>query len=294
MAHILKNEQLEVHVDLPKENYNFSRFDWTGKIVKAIFHNIDIGSIERTDDVNKDHYGKGFYNEFGIDTALGFEETEIGGWFHKIGVGLLKKEEDEYLFHKKYEIKPAKFKIITESNKIVITCISESSNGYAYILKKEIAVQKNSFTSTYYLQNTGEKDISTTEYVHNFMAINNDLIGENYLLKFPFQLTPQLFGATVNPKQKVAIGENEITFKSPSKEQFFFSNLSGDQHIEAKWELLHLTSNIGISETGSFRTNKVNLWGWEHVVSPELFHTIFLEPGESTKWSRTYTLFKGT
>jgi len=291
MPHILKNEQLEVHIDLPDENYNFSRFDWTGKIVKAVFQNIDIGGIERTDIVNKDHFGQGFYNEFGIDTALGFQEVEIGGWFHKIGVGLLKKEDDEYLFHKKYEIKPAQFKIAAESHKIVITCISEAINGYSYILKKEIAVQASSFTITYYLQNTGEKKISTTEYVHNFMAINNDLIGENYVLKFPFQLKPKLFGDTVNPEQKVDIGEDEITFNSPSKDQFFFSNLSGGENIDAAWELLHLPSTIGISETGSFQTNKVNLWGWKHVVSPELFYTLHCKHGQSTEWTRTYNIF---
>ena len=35
MAHILKNENLELHIDTPFENYNFSRFDWTGKIIKV-------------------------------------------------------------------------------------------------------------------------------------------------------------------------------------------------------------------------------------------------------------------
>ena len=39
----------------------------------------------------------------------------------------------------------------------------------------------------YYLENTGEKDIITDEYTHNFIAINKDLIGTNYLIKFPFQ-----------------------------------------------------------------------------------------------------------
>ena len=34
---------------------------------------------------------KDFINEFGIDTALGFDETDIGGWFHKIGIGFIKK-----------------------------------------------------------------------------------------------------------------------------------------------------------------------------------------------------------
>ena len=294
MAHILKNEQLEVHIDLPGENYNFSRFDWTGKIIKVTYKNIDFAGIERTDCDNEHHFGKGLYNEFGIDTALGFNEAEIGGWFHKIGVGLLKKEDDDYLFNKNYEIKPAEFKITTQSNKIVITCTSATMNGYSYILKKEIALHATHFTITYYLQNTGEKDISTDEYVHNFMAINNDLIGENYILKFPFQLKPQLFGDTVNPEQKVAIGKSAIKFNSTPNEQFFFSNLSGTKKVAATWKLIHLKSTIGISETGSFQTNKVNLWGWKHVISPELFYTIHITPGQSTSWTRTYMIFKGT
>ena len=294
MAHILKNEQLEVHVDLPGENYNFSRFDWTGKIIKVTFKNIDFAGIERTDCDNEHHFGKGLYNEFGIDTALGFNEAEIGGWFHKIGVGLLKKEEDDYLFSNKYEIKPADFKITAESNTIVITCTSEAVNGYSYILKKEIALHESSFSITYYLQNTGDKAISTNEYVHNFMAINNDLIGENYILKFPFPLQPELFGDTVNPEQKVAIGKNDIKFNNTPQEQFFFSYLNGTQQVAATWELLHLKSNQGIKETGSFLTTKVNLWGWKHVISPELFHTIHCMPGQSTSWSRTYTIFEVT
>ncbi len=78
------------------------------------FQNIQLSGIERTDCQNENYFGKGFYNEFGIDTALGFDETDIGGWFHKIGVGLLKKDDTQYLFSKTYEIKPAEFKIISE------------------------------------------------------------------------------------------------------------------------------------------------------------------------------------
>ena len=184
MAHILKNKNLEIHVDLPEENYNFSRFDWTGKIVEVNFQNIQVSSIESTDCQNEHYFGKGFYNEFGIDTALGFDETEIGGWFHKIGVGLLKKDDTEYLSSKNYEIKPAEFKIICESNRLLISCKSKNINGYSYLLKKEIELQETGFTIKYCLQNTGEKDIITDEYVHNFTAINKELIGHNYILKF--------------------------------------------------------------------------------------------------------------
>jgi len=292
MAHILKNKNLEIHIDLPLENYNFSRFDWTGKIVKVKFQTILVSGIERSDCEEEQHFGKGFYNEFGIDAPSGFDEVKIGGWFHKIGIGLLKKDDNQYIFNKAYEIKPAEFKTTANSNKIIIECKSQAINGYSYLLKKEIELFESSFVINYFLQNTGAKPIITNEYNHNFVAINKDSIGKNYILKFPFQLKPKLFGEIVNPEQKVDIGQNEIKFNGVPKEQFFFSNLSGDETVDAGWELINLKNKIGISETGSFKTNKVNLWGWEHVISPELFFNIDINSGQSIKWSRTYNLYK--
>ena len=291
MPHILKNKNLEIHLDLPEEGYNFSRFDWSGKIALVNFQNSSLTIAERTDIANDAAFGKGFYNEFGIDTALGFEEAAIGEWFHKIGVGVLQKEDDEYLFHKKYEIKPAHFKITRSPNTMVINCTSATVNGYAYVLNKEIALQESGFTINYTLENTGEKDIRTTEYVHNFMSINKALIGSDYALKFPFELKPERFGDTVNLEQKVVLGPNEVGFKGMPNEQFFFSNLSGGEQVDATWELLNHKHKIGISETGNFKTNKVNLWGWKHVISPELFIPIFIRPSESMEWSRTYKVF---
>ena len=138
MTHILKNKNLEIKIDLPLENYNFSRFDWTGKIVDVKFKNIQLATVERTDGQNENSLGKGFYNEFGIDTALGFDDTEIGSWFHKIGVGLLKKEDIQYLFIKNYELRPAEFHNSAESDRILIRFKSQDTKGYEYLLLKEI------------------------------------------------------------------------------------------------------------------------------------------------------------
>jgi len=290
MPHVLKNKNLEVHIDLPLENYNFSRFDWTGKITKVKFQNIDVSTIERTDDVYEHHFGKGLYNEFGMDTALGFDETNVGGWFHKIGVGLLKKDDNQYIFSKAYDIQPAEFKIQTGiSNILSINCKSQAMNGYAYELNKEIELLENSFVLKYSLQNIGEKVIHTDEYTHNFVAINNELIGNNYILTFPFQLKSKQFRAAVNPENKVEVAQKDIKFKGSPKEQFFFSNLSGDETVEAMWELQNVKSKIAIRETASFQTNKVNLWGWKHVISPELFVNVKITPGQSAEWTRAYT-----
>jgi len=290
MSHILKNKNLEIQIDLPAENYNFSRFDWTGNIVSVKFKNIQLASTESITYENEMQNGKGFYNEFGIDTALGFNEAVIGDWFHKIGVGLLKKDNEEYIFNRNYEIKPADFEIKYTSNTILITCKSEFNNGYSYVLKKEIKLEKHGFTINYDLENTGEKEIITDEYVHNFIAINKEIIGRNYVLKFPFKLMPAFFLETVNPEKKVTIGQTDVTFNDSPKEQFFFSNLTGYKNVKPQWELKNLESKISISETGSFHTNKVNLWGWKHVISPELFIDVSIKPGQNANWTRDYKI----
>ena len=172
MTHVLKNKNLEIQIDLPLANYNFSRFDWTGKIVSVKYKNIYVSGQEKMNNEDENIYGKGFYNEFGINAAIGYDETGKGEWFHKIGIGLLKKDDGDYLFNRKYEIQPADFKVKTEQDKLIISCKSKSVNGYSYVLRKEIELLENGFIIKYYLKNTGKKTIATDEYDHNFIAID--------------------------------------------------------------------------------------------------------------------------
>lgn len=291
-TNILRNEQLEIHVDQPTSNYNFSRFDWTGKIADVRFRGISLSATERPDGENPDLFGRGFCNEFGIDSALGYEEAEIGGWFHKIGVGLLKKTEGPYQFHKAYEIIPARFSCKIEADKLVMTCTPDPAVGYSYILSKEIALLDNGFAIRYNLENTGSKRIRTDEYVHNFTAINSEAMGSSYRLSFPFDLIPDRFDERVNPGEKAVLGAHDISFSGQPEDQFFFSNLSGGKRVRAEWELINTKAKLGIRESGSFETDKINLWGWKHVISPELFMKIDLEPGQSAQWERKYEVFE--
>ena len=291
-TYVLKNKNIEIHIDLPLENYNFSRFDWTGKIMAVKFKGIYVSGVEKLNSENNNIVGKGFYNEFGIDKPIAFNETAEGAWFHKIGIGVLKKKGEHYSFSKEYKIQPASFEFSFKENKVLIECKSENINGYSYVLKKEIKLYENGFEIKYKLHNTGEKTITTNEYNHNFLAINTELIGSEYILRFPFQLNPELFEATVNPEGKVEIGKNDITFNSTPEEQFFFSNLSGSKSVIASWELINTKYKIGISETGSFKTSSINLWGWKHVISPELFFDMSVKPGQVCEWSRTYNVFE--
>ncbi|MHC1707321.1 MAG: hypothetical protein AB9842_07335 [Bacteroidales bacterium] len=292
MTHVLKNSKLEIHIDLPLSNYHFSRFDWTGKITHVRYKDILISGVENIGNKDDNKSGKGFYNEFGIHRAIGYDSIPEGEWFHKIGIGLLKKEGGDYSFSRSYEIQPALFTVQKMPDKIIIRCESKLVDGYSYTLEKEIALSDSGFRIKYLLKNTGIKTISTDEYNHNFIAIDKDPIGDDYILKFPFHLKAELPEGMVNPEGKVKIGLKDITFTGTPRKQFYFGNLSGSEDVAAGWELVNTKSKIGIRETGSFITNKVKLWGWEHVISPELFFEIHVKPGEEIEWSRTYTIFE--
>ncbi|MCY1635785.1 hypothetical protein [Marinifilum sp. D737] len=291
MSHLLKNKNLEICIDMPFENYQFSRFDWTGKITSVKFNGIPISTQEKINGDPENVFGKGFYNEFGIEMPIGFDEINEGGTFPKIGVGELKKEGEAYNFIKFYQVKPASFKLIKEFNKLRIECVSGIVNGYSYELIKEIELLESSFEIRYRLKNTGKKAILTNEYCHNFLAIDNELLGSNYILNFPFELKPELFGEVLNQEGKVIVNKEEITFNDIPEEQFFYGNLTGGKSVFASWELLNTKSKIGIRETGDFETSKINLWGWKHVISPELFFEIHVKPDEVIEWKRTYSLF---
>ena len=244
MPVVLKNKQIELHIDLPNEIYTASRFDYTGKIVKLKYQDLSLTGSESLDKTKDTTLGKGFYNEFGIDKPFNFSETAKGDWFHKIGVGLLHKDEDAYLFHKTYSKKALKFKVDFTETQISIACTSPLINGYAYKLIKKIEIFDDGFIINYYLENIGDKDIVSNEYVHNFLAINNDAIGTNYILKFPFKLKPKLFDESLNSENKVLLKDQEVGFIATPKKDYFFSNLSGNEWVKAEWELINTKHNI--------------------------------------------------
>jgi len=288
---VLRNKDIELHLASPLENYQLSRFDWTGKIEKVLFQGKQISGVEIVGHEDSHTIGKGFYNEFGIEKAIGFEDIQVGEWFHKIGVGLLKKEGPKYDFAHQYAIKPAKFDLNCESEKAMIKCTSSEYNGYAYQLHKVIRLIENGFVIEYRLINLGEKPIITDEYNHNFIALL--LEDKSYNLKFSFRLQKEKFDEFLDPEDRIKVGVKEMKLKAPIINPFFISNLSGNEVVKAEWEIGNLKDGVSIKESDDFTTSKINLWGWKKVVSPELFFDIHIEPGKSMEWKRKYIIQSG-
>ena len=289
----LKNEFLSLEFEEPGEIYRGTRFDRTGQIVQITYLNRHTFCTSETLDENLNNkQGRGLFNEFGIDQPIGYDSCKIGESFPKIGVGDLIKENDaHYDFFHDYELKPYKFSYRKEKSSVSFLCESGITNGYSFRLEKNIKLHENNFTINYVLYNSGEKEINTNEYIHNFLAINKKPINEDYKLHLPFPLYPDNFAASVNPNDVISFAESYLTCSSIPKGQFFFKNVETTNEAVGSWTLIHEGEKVGISEMTDSNVQRINIWGSAHVISPEIFIVVNVSPGQSCSWNRKYSLF---
>lgn len=290
MDHLLENDTLSVQIQLPQEHYNRTRYDWTGMITNVKFRGNIISGFERSVQTLSDGLGQGFYNEFGIKTPVGYDDILPGEWFHKIGVGLLQRDNAPYNFLKDYKVKPAYFSVDVIETGLRVTCRGPLTNGYAYTLVKEISLRESGFEIHYALFNKGNKRIITTEYNHNFLSTAPTFNAQDYQLSYPFVLDESVLEENINPEGIVEFNEQHISFKGSPTLDFFFSDLTGGKKVPAKWTLHNRSTGISISETGDFSTSAVHLWGAGHVISPELYFNLDILPGYSMRWTRSYDI----
>ncbi|MEJ2615452.1 MAG: hypothetical protein P8Z35_10870 [Ignavibacteriaceae bacterium] len=289
----LRNEYLCLEIQKPGENYSGARFDWSGQIIQINFLNKHTFCTRETlNKFNRKKHGRGLYNEFGIDQPVGYNDCPVDGFFPKIGIGLLKKKSlQPYDFFENYKIEPFDFSTSFKKDSAFFNCKTNNNRGYSFELKKQIVLDKNKFTISYSLFNSGSNTIQTNEYVHNFLSINENKIDENYVLFFSFPLNPENFTQSVNPGNSANFKKDYCTWRSFGKEQFFFSNINTMHKGKENWTLIHLKDKVGISESAGFIIQKVNLWGASHVISPEIFFQIDVQPGETITWSRLFEIF---
>ncbi|EXJ22973.1 hypothetical protein ADIAL_1596 [Alkalibacterium sp. AK22] len=283
----LKNERLEIEIQEPGEIYAGSRFDWTGFITQITLDDTVTYCVPEQQKKGKGTGGLGFCNEFGIDKPIGYNAIKTGEFFPKIGVGLLKKETEEaYDFFKAYELIPSDATVEKNQNTLRFKSEASSSSGYGYHLIKDVTLEVNRLTLSYELTNTGSQPLVTTEYSHNFIGINNQLIGPEYELSLPKMTAIDVAVGSVDREgQKLTWGETpEADFYAAIE----WNHKDGD----CNWNLYHKQICAGVRDISVLTPSKVALWGYTHVVCPELFIDIDLKAGETKKWERVYEFYQ--
>lgn len=284
----LENGILKVEIALPGTFYNGSRFDWNGFVTQVTLDERHTFCAPESLSPGVGSGGRGLCGEFGIQEPIGYDETVPGGYFPKLGVGnLLKSDASKYDFFRRYDIAPYGTIVKIGKNIAEFSQKAVNSNGYAFRYNKKIKLEDTCLKVEYHLKNNGRKAIRTTEYCHNFIGIDNEKVGEVYVLKFPYDIaTEKMTG------QIVCVNDRSFTWKDEEWDGQFYCIINGRGHGEDfSWELYNLAAKAGVREYDNFRPCKIALWGMKHVICPEVFIDIALGPGQEMEWSRNYSFY---
>ncbi|MBI9014792.1 MAG: hypothetical protein JEZ08_21355 [Clostridiales bacterium] len=286
IQYTIKSDRLEVFLEHPGEDYTGTRFDRMGMIKEVILDKKDTFGAKESLVDGEGSGGQGFYNEFGIEEPIGYDDINIGEQFLKIGVGALTKVSNEtYNFFFNYPVEPFQHEVIVEESSITFSSETPKINGYAVKYRKTIRVVNTEIIIDYSLENVGNKIIETTEYCHNFVSINNASIGPEYNLRFSYPLEVDVRVGSLS------VGHNNISWDESGDDVFYLKLKNVSKATNQFFELIHKPSNVGFRETSKFVLERVAVWGMAHVVSPESFIKIKLGIDEKQSWERVYRFF---
>lgn len=299
MAITLHNSNLKLKIETPGEKYRGSRFDWNGTVTQIWYKGKKMLAGEKMlFHRNNKIFGRGLHNEFGIKHCVGYEDIPVGEYFPKIGTGWLKKDEKPYFFYTQYKLDVLDFSWQKVSDtKAIFMCDSGIRNGFGYRYTKTIELKDDTFQISYNLENVGEKKISTTEYIHNFLLPAKKNIGPHLELAFNWEYDKANLSENVKTENLIDFTANGLKYQKTPDVEYFLGGVWEARKVKnfgqnGKWTLTDSASGIKMSETASFVSFHTDVWGHKQCVSPELFIWLDVEPGQSKDWNRTYS-FEG-
>ena len=283
----LKNKRLEISLQEPGEEYRRSRYDWSSFMTDIILdEKHSFAGVESKYD-GKGSGGKGLCGEFCMENPPGYEETAVGDYFIKIGIGLARKiAQKKYFFAEEVDIKPLDWQVDASDQSIIFACEQKNHNGYAYKLNKRFSLKDNSLILDYKLTNTGEKDIITQEYNHNYLYFNQEHIGKNYELEIDFD--PEFRRKT----KEIVYKNRKFTFDQDVQNKFFCEDRKSCLGKIASWKLINKSQGLSVTELLSAPLWKFAVYGKAYIICPELFADVKAPAGKTFSWQRKW-VFEG-
>lgn len=272
--------------------YRSTRFDWSGNMPVLEYnghsyfgqwfskyspeiHDVIMGPVEEL-------------------IALDYAETKPGDNFVKIGVGVLNKPDDKpYTFSRLYTVVNAgKWSVKKKSDNIVFKH-DLKDKVYSYKYEKTVSLTKGKpeLVLHHILKNTGTKTIETSVYDHNFFVIDNQPIGPDFIIKFPFNLSGTGQGVGVLAELK----ENTIQFLRivNDGETVFCGDIKGYGPDAKDYDIRieNRKTGAGVRITCDQPFQKLNYWNCATTLCPEPYIKIKAEPGKSVEWTIKYEFY---
>jgi len=296
----LSNGIISAKLYLPdNENgyYRAFRFDWSGIIYSLEFKNHTyIGQWFENYDPLVHESITGPAEEFGV---IDYDSVSVGEEFLKIGVGMLKKPNEEpYHFSKYFELtNPGKREIKYGKNSIEFVQTLKSESGYSYVYSKtvELVENKPQIILRHKLKNTGEKIINTNVYNHNFFIIDQELAGPNISLEFNFDLNiaGNAVGEYVDFQKNRLIYLRDLPVVDGKRTA---ANMMitgfGDSPEDYDFKIQNDKTKTGIRISGDKPIIQFRYWTSTTTYCPEPFIKIYVEPNNEINWEYKYELYE--
>ncbi|MDN3688602.1 hypothetical protein [Cyclobacterium jeungdonense] len=300
----ITNGLLSARLYLPdpeKGYYRASRFDWSGVISSLKYNGHEyFGQWFETYDPKINDAIMGPVDEFG---PLGYEEARPGETFVKIGVGGLRKvDENGYRFMFTYDItNPGKWTVTPFEDRIEFTHDLQDDSGYGYRYTKtvKLVAGKPEMLLSYRLKNTGTKTINTTTYNHHFFVLDGEPTGPNIQFTFPADVRMSTgeegnsrgFGTLADIKEGVL----SFNRKFNKGEQVYSSGLPGfgNSPDEHQFSLENTKTGAGVRVQGNKPLEKMVFWANPSAYCAEPYIRLTLSPGEAITYQNKYTFYSG-
>lgn len=281
----LRTPRLAVDIARPGSQYTGPRFDWSSFVTQVTLDGTHTfcGS-EGTTQANG---GAGLCCEFAPNTAVAFAQAAPGERFVKPGVGLLTRPDaTPYRFFGTYVVEPFEMSTEVAASSVTSTIEPRMCSGHAMRLIRTLTVDDNRLRMSVLLHNTGTQPIATEEYCHNFLAINGQGPGPGLALTMGFDF------AHKDSRHVIHSHENTARWDHCPQRAFYLPGSHIQRSPGTYWMLKHEPSGVGMAESGTLPVSRFTLWGCSHVVSPEVFVAVHVQPGDSQCWHRDFTFFK--
>ena len=275
--------------DLENGYYRGSRFDWSGVMPELKYEGHDyFGQWFRDYDPKINDAICGPVEEF---MPIGYDEASAGGEFLRIGIGGLRKpEENTFQRFGYYEFSnPGKWKIKKAKDYVVFTHQIKDVVGYGYDYQKTVRLVKGKpqMILAHQLKNTGKKTIETEVYNHNFFMIDQQQIDSGVVVKFVFPLS------VTNTNPAVKVEGQQIEYISPPRWSVMFDDLQGHSKSVKDYDfrIENRISGAGVRITCDRPLHKLVYWSSTTTQCPEPYLSINIQPGESFTWTITYDFY---
>lgn len=294
----ISNGLITASIYLPNPDHGYyraTRFDWSGVIPQLEYngHTYFGQWFENYDPLNHESV-MGPVDEF---SQIGYDETDVGETFLKIGVGtLIKPTASKYNKFKQYEIKNGGTWTTTSTPEKVVFkhALIDDKYSYSYEKQVQLAIGKPEMIIRHTLTNNSNHIFKTQVYNHNFFLIDHQPIGKGYAVIFPHKIDAQ--GILKGINQFAKISNNEIIFTNniPNGKQVYIQSVKGynSQSEQYEFSIENRITGAGVKVVGNNPLASMTFWSASKTICPEPFTDIYIAPGKTTTWDIRYTFYK--